>query len=857
MPAIKFAKFLGEAPKIATELLPDGAAQVAYNTKFYSGDLVPYHDAKRSEVPITDAVGKRLKTLYALKNPDGSKAWLTWEDDVDIAVASSSAENEQRFYYTGDGTPKVSNYALAITPEASITSYDLGLPLPNTVLTATAAGHTTTGVLSVSRDAGNTATVVTDGPHNLKSGNIVSVYNFNPDDEDTDVEKTAGSFNTTNVQVTVTASNVIKYFSPGDVVENTDNASTDCVTTLAFVQGDTFPWWPSTVATEICTYILNTDGKVALAGGTQERTYVYTWLTPWGEESIASVPSEAIYVKEGQKITLSGLPTENPSSSHYIRGLRIYRTLASASSTEYYRLSTLWFPQQILGFTRADNEAFARCKDPHNLLIGDMVKVRSAEAANAEFNTAVTVPATSEVTNADGSVVAATAEYIEYSAEVIDIHDDFTFIYKNTGADTTGESSEQSAQLIHDVSENLGDVPRFWDVTDGGVADDYTDDFIHTSLSEILSSDNYDAPPKDLTGLRVANNNILVGFFSNQVCFSDTDSPHAWPLDYRITLDSDIVAIEPTSGYIVVLTKEYPYTISGSNPTTMTVSRIDTMYPCLSKRSVVNTGYGVVYATHGGLAVYSVTKGLELVTKLVHDWNTWPAAVTPHDVVGHFVDGAYFGSHPKESFIFEADAKVGGYFSTVSTTFDSAWTDQNTNQLFFTKDDTGYVYEWDAEDTPKLTASWKSKTLVTKPFINLGAAKVVAEFDTSQAEIDAITEYNIFITGYNAQVVWSNYTELNTLNAHSIGGGLTATIGASLMGGDRLTRKPRDVLDNSCVTFKLWANKELVFEKVVCDTNIFRLPTGYRTDTYEVGISGATTIKAIHIAETPYGLRES
>ena len=42
MPGIKFQKFLGKAPRIAPELLPDMAAQTATNVKLYSGNLIPY-----------------------------------------------------------------------------------------------------------------------------------------------------------------------------------------------------------------------------------------------------------------------------------------------------------------------------------------------------------------------------------------------------------------------------------------------------------------------------------------------------------------------------------------------------------------------------------------------------------------------------------------------------------------------------------------------------------------------------------------------------------------------------------------------------------------------------------------------
>ena len=46
MASVKLTKFLGEAPKISSELLPDGVAQEAFNVKLYSGDLLPYRTPK-------------------------------------------------------------------------------------------------------------------------------------------------------------------------------------------------------------------------------------------------------------------------------------------------------------------------------------------------------------------------------------------------------------------------------------------------------------------------------------------------------------------------------------------------------------------------------------------------------------------------------------------------------------------------------------------------------------------------------------------------------------------------------------------------------------------------------------------
>jgi len=165
MAAVKIVKFLGEAPKISSELLPDDAAQIAFKVKLYTGDLNPYR------LPYlagnVDRVGE-IKTLHALREPGtGTLKYLTWATDVDIITASASYDNEQRFYYTGDGVPKVSNYDLATATGVPYPNnyYELGLELPETVLTTSAASFSQKSSVSRARDAGNYATVITSAAH--------------------------------------------------------------------------------------------------------------------------------------------------------------------------------------------------------------------------------------------------------------------------------------------------------------------------------------------------------------------------------------------------------------------------------------------------------------------------------------------------------------------------------------------------------------------------------------------------------------------------------------------------------------------------------------------------------------------
>jgi len=95
MAAIKLSKFLGSAPKISPELLPDAAAQIASNAKVYSGDLIPYHQPS-----VVDNVSRNgvIRSIYPMRNPNDSTdlKWLSWLTDVDVAVTTALTEEEQR-----------------------------------------------------------------------------------------------------------------------------------------------------------------------------------------------------------------------------------------------------------------------------------------------------------------------------------------------------------------------------------------------------------------------------------------------------------------------------------------------------------------------------------------------------------------------------------------------------------------------------------------------------------------------------------------------------------------------------------------------------------------------------------------
>lgn len=810
MAGVKIIGFLGTAPKVSPELLPNTAAQIAINCKLYSGDLIPYPQ------PIVVANTNRngtIKTLFALRDPDtDEKRWLSWLTDVDIAIASKMDKDEQRFYYTGDGKPKVSNYDLATTGAAPypVSYYDLGLEPPDDSLKLTTSATTFTQktTSSYARDAGNIATIVTSADHGLRTGNFITVSGF------TYISGTYNQAGTTTITITINNHGL----SNGATVtlDFTSGTATDGTFTISNVATNTFDIVASAAATTSgdvrldirgfnatnveCTVTNSTtftyyspgfqvttttysSGKVDLGGLTQSRTYTFTWITPWDEESIAAKPSDALFIKEGVTVTVSNIPTSKPSGNNFVRGVKLYRTLASTSGTEFYLLQTLWFPTGLASVKRTSNVSQVTLLYPHNMSIDDRFKISGC--TNATFNIT-------------GGIVT-------------DVIDDYTFEYSQVAADVV-LTTVGAGTLYHDVSENPPtSTARYWG--DGGVYT-FTDDFDSRNLFNVLGTDNYDPPPENLQGLTAIQNNILCGFVNNTLYFSEPARPHAWPAAYAVNLEHSIVGIGAVSGSVLVTTESYPYLVSGSDPANgMATARIDAHFPCLNKNSMVTMGYGIVYSTHDGLAVYSPGSGATIITKLLYNRDTWQTDIDPKTVLAEYYGNNYFASHSTGAFVFEQDSKVGGFFTNCNYNFTASWYDPIDGIVYYVKGTNGDIYQWDDLTQPAVVQEWKSKVIITKDMINLGAARVVADYTATTEVWDAEVQTWNSDTGF-----WDAAEEM---------------------------------------TFRLWADKELIFETIVNDPNGFRLPTGYRTDTFEVGIEGNIRVRAIYLAGTMLGLKEA
>ncbi len=884
MVAIKITRFVGTAPRNSPELLAETAAQVARNTKLYSGDLIPYPQ------PLAVANSNRagtIRTIYGLRDSaagvGGPLKWLSFNNFVNIATPATDELDERRFYYTGDGKPKVSNYTLATTGSSTgpypVDYYELGLPLPTTKPTITPVPFTEATVVSYARDNANQVTITTIAPHNLKTGAVASISGFSNRDGTygrsgtkitvtiTDhglstgasifLEFSSGGATTNNYIITVTGPNTftctdtvsgaiaatntvkwdirdlntiaavsvidsttISYFAAGPEIATTtvlrtgtytQAASATATITLSahkLISGETvylnFTSGTATSGTYDVTVInANTFtvivpvstttsgsvqvylvvGNVDLGDQVQARSYVYTWFTPWREESIASEPPDPAYMREGQTATITNLPTTPPAGKNNIRGIRLYRSLASTAVGGFFLLRTLWFPAAVSQVSRTSNVARVTMSDYHNLLAGDRIKLVCS-----------TNPTFDAVDVLVSKVVSGTV-----------------FEFAQAGADVA--TATVTGVLYYDIAERKTDPARYWG--DGGIYT-FTDDFSYLSLTSLLRSTEYEPPPENMQGITALHNGIMAGFVGNDLYFCEPRLYHAWPSQYRISFEYDIVALASIGGILLVLTRGYPYVVEGNDPAIMAAQKLAVMYPCVSAASVVATGFGIVWSTHDGLAVYG-GGGAQLLTKAVHFSDTWNADVNPEEIVGAVFKENYIGSTATAALTLEAveaEAGTGLSFVDLDFQYSASWYDNEANILYTAVGQAGDIYQWDNPNPQNLTMRWKSKVFISSAPMNLGAARVVADYFAAAAS----PNWEVVNEDWeDSEIQWD--------------AGLP-------------------------ITFNLYVNKQLIFTTNRNDSSIFRLPAGYKSDTFEVEVLSPVRVRAIHIAETPLGLSE-
>lgn len=152
------------------------------------------------------------------------------------------------------------------------------------------------------------------------------------------------------------------------------------------------------------------------------------------------------------------------------------------------------------------------------------------------------------------------------------------------------------------------------------------------ALNEQLQSLFWSGPPAGLKAIMAMPNGITVGFQSNEIWFSEAYRPHAWPANYVITTEFPIIGLGVCGQSLVVCTAGTPYLVTGVNPATMALTKINLHEPCLHRGSIVATDTTVFYISPNGLIQVSQSGAGSNVTEGWISRERWQA-LTPSKLV--------------------------------------------------------------------------------------------------------------------------------------------------------------------------------------------------------------------------------
>ena len=608
MAYFKLITFGGKAPRVSPRLLADNLAQTATDVNLESGRLVPVKD--NSTVNPSSGVSTLANTSKQtiFKYTDSPERWLQFDEDVDVVRGPIAGDTNDTIYWSGQSFPRMgrSDIILGSAPYPDA-FYRLGIPAPTAAPTVAVAAPTQINATITTTSGSGVITVTTASAHGAAVGDIMTLASFGATNGLT-ADEINGDFKIVSVPSTTT------------LTVATSGSATSSSTSGSVSNGASFNG-PSDADLDF------------------ETSYVYTFVSAYGEEGPPSAASTVVTTDDNQNVNLSNLQTSHSNSNINLLKKRIYRS--------------------------------------------------------------------------------------------------------NTGSNTT------QFQFVAELALS---------------ATTYTDTSKNSELAEVIPSTTWIAPPDDDTslypdgpmkGLCALPGGIFAGFTGKRICFSEPFLPHAWPADYRLAIEEEIVGMKVVSNGVLVTTKSVPYLVTGSGPDTMTAIRIESSQANLNKRSIVDMGPFVIYASPDGLiaaegtTVRNLTEGI--ITPSQWQANYYPATITgflwEQRYVGFYSTGSGYGG-----FIF--DPRVGDGTSFVDLDagglIRGGHTDPDDSQLYLIISNT--IKKFQGSGT-NLTFNWKSKEYVMPKPISMGFVKVEAEAYPVRVKV-----YGDGSVIYNASIATSGST---------------------------------------------------------------------------------------------------
>lgn len=370
-------------------------------------------------------------------------------------------------------------------------------------------------------------------------------------------------------------------------------------------------------------------------------------------------------------------------------------------------------------------------------------------------------------------------------------------------------------------------------------ATSYVDTVVAADLGEVLPTADSSTPPKNLVSIVSLPNGCLAGIAGNELCFSDPYMPYSWPVRNRYAFAGVGVSAVVASNSVIVLTDTYPVLFTGSDPDNMSATTLETYAPCVSARGVVDIGSEAVYPSFDGLWVVSPGAVNRVTSKLFRE-EEW-SQLNPTSFIAAFHDGQYYAAYtsgPTRRVLVlnmsEPDSVI-----EVDESPDALYRNDYDGKLYASKGEK--LYAWDAYQGRAYESDWTSSTMQLSSPVCMGVAQIHADF-TAVVPIDnSLVEANEALIAIGPDAVAGHLNGAEILTYEINGSGI-------------IDVQP-DIQKR--VQFTLYSNGAPVYTKEVTSSRPFRLPSGYVSEVYSVGLSTSINVYSVAIATTTQELAQA
>jgi hypothetical protein len=185
----------------------------------------------------------------------------------------------------------------------------------------------------------------------------------------------------------------------------------------------------------------------------------------------------------------------------------------------------------------------------------------------------------------------------------------------------------------------------------------------------------------------------------------------------------------------------------------------------------------------------------------------------------------------------------GTPLSITSLLSSASFVDPATASLFVVENNE--IRQWEGDSLNNLPYEWRSKRWIFTAPDNMGALEIDADFNNIQEGLDlqarvaAIIASNqaIFASGANLQ----GYLNATPINVYELNGSLLQSI--------------PDLVDNRYLLVEVYVDDKLVHSSQYTKNGVYRMPSGFKGQAFEVKINGNIELRYVKMANTSKTLK--